>query len=179
MKNILKIIFLSFTLLISSGANAKRDAVNIFQEGRDVPKRQIVHESGKSYRLSDFRGQFVVAVFWSRNCGPCLKEMKDLNTFYKNALPENIRLILVSKKSEWKSSLEQRLFLKKIGAPDIEFYTDKKGKLAADFGIFTSPHAVLINEKAQEIGRIRGTAKWADKRVLNYIKSLQKKPENK
>lgn len=162
-------------LFFSFNVEAKKEAVNIFAEARDVPKRQIVHESGKSYSLEDFKGEFVVAVFWSKTCGPCLKEMKDLNTFYKNALSENIRLILISPTSEWKSSLDQRLFLKKIGAPDIEFYTDKKGKLASDFGIFSTPHTVLIDEYAQEIGRIRGTAKWADKRVLDYIKDLKKK----
>ena len=175
MKNVFKIGLFAFLCLASFSVEAKRDAVNIFAEARDVPKRQIVHESGKAYRLCDFKGEFVVAVFWSKTCGPCIKELKDLNTFYQNALPENIRLILISPKSEWKSSLEQRLFLKKFGAPNVEFYTDKKGKLASDFGIFTSPHTVLINEDAQEIGRIRGTAKWADKRVLEYIKGLKKK----
>lgn len=175
MKNIFKIAFFAFILCAGFGAEAKKDAVNIYAEARDVPKRPIVHESGKAYRLSDFKGEFVVAVFWSKTCGPCLKELRDLNTFYQNALPENIRLILISPKSEWKSALEQRLFLKKFGASDVEFYTDKKGKLAADFGIFSSPHAVLINEDSKEIGRIRGTAKWADKRVLEYIKGLKKK----
>jgi len=175
MKHFVQIVLLIVSFLFTTNADAKKDAVNIFAESRDVPTRQIVHENGKPYRLTDFKGEFVVAVFWSKTCGPCLKEMKDLNTFYQNALPENIRLILISPNSEWKSSLEQRLFLKKFGAPNVEFYTDKKGKLAGDFGIFTTPHTVLIDENAQEIGRIRGTAKWADKRVLEYIKNLKKK----
>ncbi|MBO7098186.1 MAG: TlpA family protein disulfide reductase [Alphaproteobacteria bacterium] len=175
MKNIFKIVFFAVSLMfLTHIVSAKENAVNIFADSRDAPQRKIMHESGKSYSLGDFKGQFVVAVFWSKNCGPCLKEMKDLNVFYKNALPENIRLILISPKSEWHSAVEQRLFLKKYGASDVEFYTDKKGELAADFGIFTTPHTVLINEDGQEIGRIRGTAKWADKRVLAYIKSLQK-----
>ena len=176
MKNILKITFFLISLLCTlPGYAAKESAVNIFAASRDVPSRQIIHESGKKYALSDFNGQFVVAVFWSRNCGPCIKELKDLNTFYNKALSQNIRVILVSPASEWHSSVEQRLFLKKYGAADIEFYTDKKGNLAADFGIFTSPHTVLIDENSQEIGRIRGKAKWADKRMLAYIKSLMKK----
>ena len=176
MKHFFQILFFVFGLIFSFDVTAKTDAVNIFAESRDVPKRLIIHENGKGYSLSDFKGEFVVAVFWSKTCGPCLKELADLNTFYKNALPQGIRLILISPKSEWKSAVEQRLFLKKLKAPDIEFYTDKKGKLAGDFGIFSTPHTVLIDENAQEIGRIRGTAKWADKRVLNYIKSLKKNP---
>lgn len=166
-------VFLS-SLLLAFQTFAKEDAVNIFAFSRDVPKTEIISQSGQKIRLSDFKGQFVVAVFWSRTCAPCLKELKDLNTFYKSALKENIRLILISPQKEWKSVSEQRLFLAKYHATDLEFYTDKKAGLASDFGIFTTPHTVLINEDAQEIGRIKGTAKWADKRVLKYIKSLKK-----
>ena len=179
MKKIFRIFIFILASLISFETYAGKEAVNIFAESRDVPKQQIYHENGKAYHLTDFKGEFVLAVFWSKNCGPCLKELRDLNTFYHNALPENIRMILISPKSEWKSSLEQRLFLKKYGAPDIEFYTDKKGKLAADFGIFSSPHTVLIDENSKEIGRIRGTAKWADKRVLDYIKSVKNQNREK
>lgn len=176
MKNIFRTVLLLLALLSAYPVcAAKESAVNIFAESRAVPTRKITHESGKEYSLSDFEGQFVIALFWSRNCGPCIKELKDLNAFYQKALYNNIRLILVSPSSEWRSTLEQRLFLKKYGAPNLEFYTDKKGNLAADFGIFSSPHAVLINEESQEIGRIRGSAKWSDKRMLKYIKSLMKK----
>ena len=167
-------VFLGF-ILASFGTMAKQDAVNIFEISRDVPTSEIMHQSGKTYRLSDFKGEFVVAVFWSKTCGPCIKELKDLNEFYLAALKEGIRTVLISPDKDWRSTLEQKRFLKKYGAPDIEFYTDKKGQLAADFGIFTSPHTVLIDENAQEIGRIRGTAKWNDKRVLDYIKKLKTK----
>ena len=175
MKKFFKFAFFLLSIVFCSGMlEAKESAVNIFAASRDVPTRKITHESGKEYTLADFNGQFVVAVFWSRNCGPCIKELKDLNVFYKKGLENNIRLILISPSSEWNSSLEQRLFLKKYGGNDLEFYTDKKGNLAADFGIFTSPHTVLIDEDSQEIGRIRGKAKWADKRMITYIKSLMK-----
>jgi len=160
---------------LSLTAVAKQDPVNIFAASRDVPKTEITDEDGKKHHLSDFKGEFVVAVFWSRNCGPCIKELADLNTFYKAGLNEGIHLLLISPESEWKSAIEQKQFLKKYGADDIRFYTDKKGQLAADFGIFSSPHTVLINQNAQEIGRIRGRAKWADERVLAYIKKLKNK----
>ena len=169
--------FVLITLLFFQ-AEAKENAVNIFQASRDVPLRKIKHENGTTYNLKDFNGQFVVAVFWSKSCGPCIKELEGLNTFYKNAKPENIRLILISKDSEWHSAVEQRLFLKKYKAPDVEFYTDLKGDLAGDFGIFTSPHTVLINENSQEIGRINGRAKWGDPRVLDYIKKIREENKN-
>ncbi len=173
MRRIFQIFCFVLMAVFVWSAEAKENAVNIFQSSRAVPIRKIKHEDGTMYSLKDFNGQFVVAVFWSKSCGPCIKELEGLNTFYKNALKDNIRLVLISKDSEWHSAVEQRLFLKKYKAPDIEFYTDIKGDLAGDFGIFTSPHTVLINEKAEEIGRINGTAKWGDERVLDYIKKIR------
>ena len=174
MLRIFKIVTLLVAFMATSTAFAKKSAVNIFEISSDVPKTEIMHQSGKTYQLSDFKGEFVVAVFWTKTCGPCIKELKDLNTFAQSGLKEGIRLILISPEKDWTSTLEQKRFLKKYGAPDVEFYTDHKGKLAADFGIFTTPHTVLIDEESQEIGRIRGTAKWGDKRILDYIKNLKK-----
>ena len=173
MRRIFRIFCFVLMLVAVFSAEAKENAVNIFQAFRPVPERKIKSADGEKLSLSDFKGQFVVAVFWSKTCGPCIKELEGLNTFYQNALGDNIRLILISKDSEWHSAVEQRLFLQKYKAPDIEFYTDMKGDLAADFGIFTSPHTVLVNENSEEIGRINGTAKWGDPRVLDYIKKIR------
>ncbi len=173
-RQIFKLFIFCAFLLCAFELKAQKDAVNIFEHTRPVPETEIVHQSGKSYRLSDFKGEFVLAAFWSKTCGPCIKELKDLNTFYNAALKEKIRLILISPQKDWKSAVEQKKFLKKYGAPDIEFYTDPKGKLAADFGIFTTPHTVLVDENSEEMGRIRGTAKWSDPRVLEYIKKIKK-----
>ena len=74
---------------------------------------------------------------------------------------------------EWKTAEEQRNFVTRFKAPDLELYTDTDGKLTEDLGIFTSPHTVLINTSGQEIGRIRGAAEWDDDKVVEYIRNLK------
>jgi len=37
---------------------------------------------GKPYRLSDYRGQWVVVNYWSTTCPPCLKEIPELSRFH-------------------------------------------------------------------------------------------------
>lgn len=46
---------------------------------------------GKTYRLSDFRGKWVVVNYWATWCPPCLEEMPELDLFHnahkdKNAI---------------------------------------------------------------------------------------------
>ncbi len=167
-------IVLILTVFQICGSFAK-DAVNIYSKPRQVPIHKIIHESGKSYLLSDFKGKFIVAVFWSRDCGPCIAELKSLNTFYNKTKDSTIKLLIISDNEEWKSVIEQKRFLKRYGAPDLEFYVDEHGQVSSDLGIFTSPHTVLINTKGEEIGRIRGSADWGDEKVIKYIKNLQEK----
>ena len=128
--------------------------------------------------FDDFAYHHKYSTYYQTSAYAETSRYEGLNTFYNSAKPENIRLILISKDSEWHSAVEQRLFLKKYKAPDVEFYTDLKGDLAGDFGIFTSPHTVLINENSQEIGRINGGAKWGDPRVLDYIKKIREENKN-
>lgn len=151
------------------------DPVNIYPEARALPERQMFHysDTGEAYKLSDFKEQFVVANFWSRYCTPCLRELDDLNNFSNKVADNGIKVVIISPASEWHSLEEQQKFLQKHGAPDLDFYVDKKGDLAADLGIFTSPNTVLINKKGQEIGRIRGSADWDDEDVIEYIYKIK------
>ena len=57
----------------------------------------------------------------------------------------------------------------------INFYSDRKSALSNSFGIFTSPHTVLIDKNSMEIGRIRGSVDWDDDDVIEYIYNLSSK----
>ncbi len=159
-------------IFVVSTARAEK-GVNIYQQPRTVPAHKIIRQDGSSYKLSDFKGDFVVAVFWSKTCGPCIRELKSLNGFYNAVKGRGIKLLLISPNEEWQTVEQQKRFLKKYGAPDVEFFVDEHGNVASDLGIFTSPHTVLVNTKGEEIGRIRGSAKWDDAKVINYIQKLK------
>ncbi len=167
-----KICFVLWSFLVISTANAAGGA-NIFAYPREAPQTPIYNQYGQAFALKDFAGDFVVAVFWSKTCIPCLREMDDLNEFVKKTAENGIKVVLISPAEDWLSEGEQRAFLRRYGATDIDFYVDKKAKLATDFGVFTSPHAVLINEESMEIGRIRGSVDWDDEDVIEYIYKIK------
>lgn len=164
--------FLSF-VLFSFSTLAREEAVNIYAVPRDMPKREIINEWGQKVKLNSFKGNFVLLMVWSRNCVPCIKELDNINSFVNKIKDDNIKVIMLSPNTEWTTAEEQRNFVTKFKAPDLDLYTDVDGKLAEDLGIFTSPHTVLINTKGQEIGRIRGAAEWDDDKVIKYIRNLK------
>lgn len=171
-KKYIKWILLAFLLCNSVQA---KDAVNIYDYPRPMPDRAIYNEAGQQVKIADFKGEFLLINLWSRHCTPCIKELESLNGFTLKTQGNGIRMILLSPEEEWSSSEEQRRFLEKFKAPNVEFYTDKDEKLADDLGVFTSPHTVLVNKKGEEIGRIRGSADWDEDDVIEYIYKLKAK----
>lgn len=170
----IKFIFgLMLSILGISFAVASQGGVNIYDTPRELPSRSLMRSNGTEIKLTDFDDDFVVAVFWSRHCMPCIKELDDLQEFADKTADKGIKVVLISPSHEWKSSEEQREFLDRFGAEKMDFYTDRKSDLAADLGIFTSPNTVLINKQGFEIGRLRGAAKWGDDRVVEYISRIK------
>jgi len=169
MKKFLNILFLVF---LTTNAWAK-SGVNIFAYPRKVPESSIYNQYGKAFKLEDFQGNFLLVVFWSKTCIPCLREMESLNSFSKKVSSNGIHVLLVSPAEDWQTPEEQRAFLKRYKGEDLDFYVDKKASLASDFGIFTSPHTVLINADSMEIGRIRGSVDWDDSDVVEYIYKIK------
>jgi len=169
MKRLISVCLMAFGMMMVSA----EASINIFAYSREAPDTKIYDSFGRAAKLSDFKGNFVIAVFWSKTCVPCLREMKELNAFANKTKDNGVKVILVSAEKDWHSREEQVALLQKYGGNDLEFYVDKDSALANEFGIFTSPHAVLINAENMEIGRIRGAIDWDDSDVEEYIYKLK------
>lgn len=167
-RKMVKIFGLVVGLLLWS-LTAAAGGINIFAYSRPAPETKIYDAYGKAENLQNFGGDFVIAVFWSKKCIPCIRELDNLNRFANKTKDDGIKVILISAENEWNSEEEQKNFLAKYGAGDLAFFVDKNSDLAKDFGIFTSPHAVLIDDKSMEIGRIRGAVEWDDEDVIEEI----------
>lgn len=171
----MKKFWFAFLIFVSTFglSMAEEKGVNIYEEPRDIPSRPIYSYTGKKVNLTEFEGNFLLVVFWSRYCAPCLRELDNLWRYQQIVENDGIKVILVSPDTEWNNVDEMKKMLKKYHAGDLEAYTDINGQLASDFGIFTSPNTVLINKNSKEIGRLRGSAEWDDEKVVEYIYKIK------
>lgn len=68
-------------------------ALEIIEEGMMCPDVELFGLDGTRYRLSDFRGKYILLDFWSGSCGPCKASIPEL----EKIVQENERcLTLVS-----------------------------------------------------------------------------------
>ena len=173
MKKILWLVLL--IMIFSSESLVAKEIVNIYPKSRELPNIPIYHETGKRQKLSAFKGDFVLLVFWSKTCSVCIKELDDLNNFSNIVKGNGIKVILVSPSKEWTSFGQTRRFMDRFGANDLDVYWDENGDLASSFGIFATPHNVLISRDGREIGRIRGGADWDKEEIIEYMYKIKSK----
>ena len=86
--------------------------VKTVSSGSPVPSYEYFDKNGKSVRVSDFAGKWVLMDFWSRGCGPCLKAVPELGAV-SNEFKEKLAVVSISLDSEnpWKeASREHGIF---------------------------------------------------------------------
>lgn len=169
----LKRFLLILCLLFFAAGAASAKGINLFAYSRRVPEDAFYTPYGQAHHLQDFSGDFLIVVFWSKTCIPCIRELDNLDGFVKKTRDNGVKVILLSPEKDWATPEEQQNFLRRYGAYEVEFYVDRDAKLAKAFGIFTSPHAVLIDKNSMEIGRISGAVEWDDDDVVEKIYQIK------
>lgn len=147
--------------------------LNIFAKPRYMPALNFYSDSGKAYRLSDFDADLLLAMVWSRHCGPCLNDLEMMDIFSRKVARYGIKVILISPAEEWKTPEERYDFLKRFKAPNLVTYLDQKSSFMKGMGIMVTPTVLLVNKKGQEVGQITGSTDWSNPKVIKYIRDLK------
>ncbi|MBP5215287.1 MAG: TlpA family protein disulfide reductase [Alphaproteobacteria bacterium] len=167
MKKILQwFVFLGFLALQVSVAQAK---LNLFEQPRYIPAVSFYGDSGNGYKLSDFKEDLLIAVLWSRRCGPCLKDLKHLSAFAEKVRGSGIAIITISPENEWRTPDERRTFLARLGIRNLANYSDRQSRFRDGMGIRTTPTAILVDKNGEEIGQITGSIEWDNDKVIDKI----------
>ncbi|MBR1825870.1 MAG: TlpA family protein disulfide reductase [Alphaproteobacteria bacterium] len=171
-----KILQISVVLLLFVfGAVSAEAKINLFPKPRYIPALNIYGDSGKAFRMSDFKSDLLVAVVWSRTCGPCLQDLRPLGNFTNAVRDDGIEVILISPEKEWRTVDEKRNFLRRLGASNIVSFNDRNSRFKDGMGLSVTPTTVLVNKNGEEVGQITGSVKWDSAEVIDYMRKLKTK----
>lgn len=119
--------------------------------GELAPDFSIPQPDGKTLKLSDYEGQYVLLNFWASWCGPCLRDAPHMRTIQETYEEHNFTLIGVSldtKKDKWTSAIERH----KLNWPHGSDLGGWGSKVAALYGVTSIPHTVLISPEGEILG---------------------------
>ena len=159
---ILIAFFLAFLLFFSPVSEAVSISV-----GEDAPDFTLRSDEGKSYSLSEYRGEVVILIYWRTGQQRSLLALKDGSDILEEFRKKNLKVLSVISGSDNKDDAGKVLKDKGIGYPLL---IDYDRKLYGDYGIRVYPTTVLI-DKEGKLAHAVPTHPITYKRVLReYIR---------
>ncbi|MFD2921389.1 TlpA family protein disulfide reductase [Terrimonas rubra] len=113
----------------------------VIKVGQPMYDTLLKDMAGKSYRLADFKGKYILLDFWSFGCGPChasVPEMKEIHEKLKD------RLAIVGLSSDTRKIWEKATEAFKMTWYNLTDGNEDRG-IYAQYGVDGIPNYVLID----------------------------------
>lgn len=105
---------------------------------------------GKTYRLSDFRGKWVLVNYWATWCPPCREELPELEIFYNNHKDDDAVVIGVAMESIKQERLQKFVEKQFLSFPILLSEPSARTELG---GIPGLPTSFLIDPSGEVVAR--------------------------
>ncbi len=151
------------TLLERFGENpeladkVKDDLARIEMVGKPAPSVIVRDRTNTTFRLSDYKGKYVLIDFWATWCAPCVTELPNLQAAYKSYHEKGLEILSVSL-DETTGPLND--FLKTHAMPWRQVHNPTCGADVAEaYGVNTIPATFLVGPDGNVVRlELRGTA---------------------
>ena len=151
------------------------DKLKLVENRRQEPDVSFADASGKSLKLADFRGRYVLVNLWATWCGPCITELPALAKL-NASLPQD-RVTVVPIDLEKLDAEKVTGFLAMHDAGTLPVYIDRELSAMKGFTANELPLTILIDADGREVARAAGAQKWDDPASVEYLKAISAPPK--
>ena len=124
---------------------------------------------GKTHKLSDYRGKWVVVNYWATWCPPCLEEMPELEMFHNNHKDKDAVVLGVNLEKIDKKKLRSFVERQFISYPVLRANPSVHNELG---NVRAMPTSYLVTPEGEVIARQVGTLTASD--LENFIRHYDK-----
>jgi len=132
-------------------------------------------EDGRTYRLSDYRGQVVLINFWATWCPPCRYEMPSLERLWQQVKDKGVVILAINVGEN-----EDKIF-EFMGQYPMTFPIpmDRDGKVIKAYPVMGLPTSYIISPQGKVTHRAVGSREWDDAGLIEQLMSMREEQMKK
>ncbi len=136
--------------------------------GQPIAAISFVDGDGARRSLADFRGRVILLNLWATWCGPCKREMPELDALQARLGGDRFLVLALSQDRGGAKVIAPYFRANKLD--NLAVYVDGSLKSARALGVPGLPTTILIDRGGNEVGRVLGIAKWTEPQIETLIR---------
>ena len=136
--------------------------------GKAAPDFTLMDRQGKSWTLSELKGQVVFLNFWATWCAPCREEMPAMQEIHEKLPQDSFKMLAILNKDE--PALADSFALK-LGLT-MPILDDQANTVGVQYGLTGLPETFIINKKGIIVRKFIGPAQWNSPRYIQMLKQF-------
>lgn len=137
--------------------------------GDAAPDFSLVDRQGKTWTLSELKGQVVFINFWATWCPPCLKELPSMQNLYTRIPKEKFKMLAILNKD--KPALAD--FVANQKGLTFPILDDEQNVVSTKYFLTGLPETFIVDKQGIIREKVIGGAQWdtpgAVQMIMNYI----------
>jgi peroxiredoxin len=146
------ILFFCLPLLITACGQGP----NVATVDKPAPDFSLVDLNGKTWTLSELKGQVVFVNFWATWCPPCREEMPSMQRLYSSLPKDKFKMLAILNKDKPEMA---KIFAAKRGIT-IPILNDQDDNVGQKYGLTGLPETFIIDKTGVLRKKFIGPAKW-------------------
>jgi len=169
MKNFSAIILFLFLAFLISSCSQDAGRPKLAKVGLLAPNFTLSDTKGKTWKLSDLKGQVVFINFWATWCSPCRDEMPSMQALYSSMPADKFKLLSILSNDE---PAFADITAKKLGAT-FPILIDPDNKTGLAYGLTGVPETFIVDKHGVLREKFIGPANWdapdAREMIMKYL----------
>ncbi len=154
------LIAFSLLILVACGPEA-----NVPKVGDTAPDFSLVDRQGKTWTLSELKGQVVFINFWATWCPPCREEMPSMQRLHDRMPKDKFKMLAILNNDD--PALADNFAAKlDLTMPILD---DQANTVGQKYGLTGLPETFIINKKGKIVRKYIGPEYWDDKRFVDML----------
>jgi len=142
---------------------------------KKAPDFKLKGMAGEDVSLSSYRGKVVVLNFWTKTCGPCLKEMPEIADLTRILASRSDVVVLAVSTDDGPAAVKDTLkgILNEDKPPFTVLFDPEADVVMGKYGTHLFPETWIIDQRGVIRARFDGERHWSDAAVVEYVDGLR------